>query len=209
MTAIEETNRKYNFKEIESKWQKIWNDTKLYKTQELTEDKKKWYQLEMFAYPSGDIHMGHFRNYIIGDAVARQKMMQGYSVLHPFGWDAFGLPAERAAIKRNIHPDDWTKSNIKVSRSTLQGVGILFDWDREITSCNPDYTNGHNGCLFNYIIEGWLIEKGGSLTGVRKIKLFSQTSRLSTVNANDAARWLNKKIRSNGTLKLPIMLIVL
>ncbi|MFH2049626.1 MAG: class I tRNA ligase family protein, partial [bacterium] len=139
MAAIDETNRKYNFKEIESKWQKIWNDTKLYKTQELTKSKKKWYQLEMFAYPSGDIHMGHFRNYIIGDAVARQKMMQGYSVLHPFGWDAFGLPAERAAIKRNIHPDDWTKSNIKVSRSTLQEVGILFDWDREIASCNPDY----------------------------------------------------------------------
>jgi len=139
MAASDETKRKYNFSEVESKWQKIWDDTKLYKTLDLTENRKKWYQLEMFAYPSGDIHMGHFRNYIIGDAVARQKMMQGYSVLHPFGWDAFGLPAERAAIKRNIHPDDWTKSNIKVSRSTLQEVGILFDWDREIVSCNPDY----------------------------------------------------------------------
>ncbi len=139
MTDSDETKRKYNFKEIESKWQKEWNDSQLYKTLELNDDKNKWYQLEMFAYPSGDIHMGHFRNYIIGDAIARQKMMQGYSVLHPFGWDAFGLPAERAAIKRNTHPDDWTKLNIKVSRSTLQEVGILFDWDREIVSCNPDY----------------------------------------------------------------------
>ena len=139
MSDRDEIKNKYNFKGIESKWQKFWNDSQLYKTPELTEGKKKWYQLEMFAYPSGDIHMGHFRNYIIGDAVARQKMMQGYCVLHPFGWDAFGLPAERAAIKRNVHPDDWTKSNIKVSRSTLKKVGILFDWDREIVSCNPDY----------------------------------------------------------------------
>ena len=93
----------------------------------------------MFAYPSGDIHMGHFRNYIIGDAVARQQMMMGKAVLHPFGWDAFGLPAERAAIQRNIHPQEWTLQNIAVSRSTLQKVGISFDWSREVTSCLPDY----------------------------------------------------------------------
>ncbi len=130
---------KYNFKEIESRWQRIWEETGLNKAAELPDRDKKFYMLVMFAYPSGDIHMGHFRNYIIGDAVARHQMMLGNDVLHPFGWDAFGLPAERAAIQRNIHPQDWTLQNIAVSRATLQKVGISFDWSREVTSCLPDY----------------------------------------------------------------------
>jgi len=95
--------------------------------------------LVMFIYPSGDIHIGHFRNYIIGDAVARRQMMMGKDVLHPFGWDAFGLPAERAAIQRQIHPQQWTLQNIELSRHTLQRLGISFDWSREVTSCLPDY----------------------------------------------------------------------
>ncbi|HEX9916209.1 MAG TPA: leucine--tRNA ligase [candidate division Zixibacteria bacterium] len=127
----------YPSREIEAKWQKIWEENKLYKTPEFP--KKKYYMLEMFAYPSGDIHIGHFRNYIIGDAVARQKMMQGYEVLHPFGWDAFGLPAEIAAIERNVHPREWTLSNINVSRSTLKRIGLSYDWDREVITCLPDY----------------------------------------------------------------------
>ncbi len=130
---------KYNFKDIESKWQQTWDETGLFRAPELPEHENKFYMLVMFAYPSGDIHMGHFRNYIIGDAVARQQMMMGKAVLHPFGWDAFGLPAERAAIQRNIHPQEWTLQNIAVSRSTLQKVGISFDWSREVTSCLPDY----------------------------------------------------------------------
>ncbi|RKX24084.1 MAG: leucine--tRNA ligase, partial [Candidatus Zixiibacteriota bacterium] len=134
-----QNNGKYDFKTIESKWQKHWQETGLFRAPDVPDRDKKWYQLEMFAYPSGDIHIGHFRNYIIGDAVARQKMMLGYQVLHPFGWDAFGLPAERAAIQRSIHPMEWTRSNIAVSRSTLQGVGISFDWEREVTSSEPDY----------------------------------------------------------------------
>ena len=127
----------YPFKDIEAKWQKIWEESKLYKAPDFP--KKKYYMLEMFAYPSGDIHIGHFRNYIIGDVVARQKMMQGYEVLHPFGWDAFGLPAEIAAIKRNIHPREWTLSNTDVSRSTLKKIGLSYDWEREVTTCLPDY----------------------------------------------------------------------
>ncbi len=139
MAIREQTHRKYNFKEIESKWQQRWDEQHLYRAPELPEKDNKFYQLEMFAYPSGDIHMGHFRNYIIGDAVARQQMMLGKSVLHPFGWDAFGLPAERAAIQRGIHPSEWTNKNISVSRATLQSVGISYDWEREICSCDPDY----------------------------------------------------------------------
>ncbi|UCE23528.1 MAG: leucine--tRNA ligase [Candidatus Zixiibacteriota bacterium] len=130
---------KYNFKEIESKWQQIWDESGLNRAADSPERDRKFYMLVMFAYPSGDIHMGHFRNYIIGDAIARQQMMKGVDVLHPFGWDAFGLPAERAAIARGIHPHDWTLENVAVSRTTLQKVGISYDWSREVTSCLPDY----------------------------------------------------------------------
>ena len=130
---------KYDFKQIETKWQKQWEDTNLFQAPDNTDRKNKFYMLVMFAYPSGDIHMGHFRNYIIGDAIARQQMMFGKDVLHPFGWDAFGLPAERAAIQRNIHPADWTVKNIAISKATLQKVGISFDWSREVASCMPDY----------------------------------------------------------------------
>lgn len=137
--ATAEKKQRYDFKQIENKWQQIWAESDLYRTADLPDKNNKFYMLVMFAYPSGDIHMGHFRNYIIGDAVARQQMMLGKDVLHPFGWDAFGLPAERAAIQRGIHPEKWTLSNIEVSKRTLQKVGISFDWSREVASCLPDY----------------------------------------------------------------------
>ncbi len=128
----------YDFRSLESKWQKRWTDAKLYRTSDAP--KRKYYVLEMFAYPSGDIHMGHFRNYSIGDVVARFKLMQGFDVLHPFGWDAFGQPAEGAALKRgNIHPHEWTIGNIETGNATLQRMAISYDWDREIRTCEPDY----------------------------------------------------------------------
>ncbi len=136
-TGTDRTSGGYPFADIESKWQKRWGEMELFKA--LDDPKNPYYVLVMFAYPSGDIHMGHFRNYIVGDAIARWKMMQGYDVLHPFGWDAFGLPAENAAIKHKLHPKDWTLSNIRLSRDTLRKVGISFDWSREVTSCLPDY----------------------------------------------------------------------
>jgi leucyl-tRNA synthetase len=139
METARKTRQKYDFKQIESKWQKRWEEQQLFRALDFPDPEKKFYMLVMFAYPSGDIHMGHFRNYIIGDAVARYQKMRGKEVLHPFGWDAFGLPAERAALKRGIHPKEWTLNNIKVSRSTLQKTGISFDWSREVTSCLPDY----------------------------------------------------------------------
>jgi leucyl-tRNA synthetase len=129
--------KSYPFKEIESKWQRIWEESKLYQAPDHPE--KKYYMLVMFAYPSGDIHIGHFRNFIIGDVVARYKMMHGYQVLHPFGWDAFGLPAEIAAIKRKTHPKEWTMENIKVSDATLRRCGISFDWSREVVTSEPEY----------------------------------------------------------------------
>jgi leucyl-tRNA synthetase len=128
----------YVFSEIEPKWRARWETSRLYRTPDAP--KRKFYVLEMFAYPSGDIHMGHFRNYSIGDAVARFKTMRGFDVLHPFGWDAFGQPAEGAAIKRgNIHPYEWTIGNIETGKKTLQRMGLSYDWEREIRTCEPDY----------------------------------------------------------------------
>ncbi len=129
---------KYNFSEIESKWQGKWEEKKAFKVDE-DHKKGKYYCLEMFPYPSGKLHMGHVRNYSIGDVIARFKTMNGYNVLHPIGWDAFGLPAENAAIKHNIHPDIWTRENVAEMVRQLKELGISYDWDREVTTCLPDY----------------------------------------------------------------------
>ena len=129
---------KYVPKNVEAKWQKFWEANKSFKA---TEDssRKKYYLLEMFPYPSGRIHMGHVRNYSIGDVVARFKRMKGWNVLHPMGWDAFGMPAENAAIQNNSHPAKWTYENIDYMRGQLKKMGFSYDWDRELATCNVDY----------------------------------------------------------------------
>ena len=129
---------RYNFKSAEDKWQKIWEESKPYKTN-VDHKKKKFYCLEMFPYPSGNIHMGHVRNYTIGDVLARFKSMQGYNVLHPMGWDSFGMPAENAAKENKLDPKTWTENNISVMKSQLKKLGLSIDWDREISTCSPEY----------------------------------------------------------------------
>lgn len=129
----------YDFKSIEKKWQKAWDEKGQYKMNTRDTSKPKYYCLEMFPYPSGKIHMGHVRNYSIGDVVARFKKMQGYNVLHPMGWDSFGLPAENAAIKNNIHPHVWTMSNIEEMKEQLSMLGLSYDWDKEVATSTPEY----------------------------------------------------------------------
>ena len=129
---------RYNFKLIENKWQKHWADNNFFKS-EVIKNKKKFYCLEMFPYPSGNIHMGHVRNYTIGDVLARFKAMQGFNVLHPMGWDSFGMPAENAARLNKLDPKSWTEKNISTMKSQLKKLGLSIDWDREISTCSPEY----------------------------------------------------------------------
>ena len=124
----------YNFNVVESKWQKIFKESNIFKT--LKNQKKKFYCLEMFPYPSGNIHMGHVRNYTLGDVIANYKRLNGYNVLHPMGWDAFGLPAENAAIQNKLPPEVWTKKNISLMKSQLERLGLSIDWDKEISTCD-------------------------------------------------------------------------
>lgn len=129
----------YNFKKIEDKWQKTWVENNQYKTDTTDSSKPNYYTLEMFPYPSGNIHMGHVRNYSIGDVVARFKKMEGYNVLHPMGWDSFGLPAENAAIKHGVHPHKWTMANIEDMKGQLKLLGLSYDWEREVATSTPEY----------------------------------------------------------------------
>ncbi len=150
-----EHNNRYNFKIVENKWQKFWEDNKSFKTN-IKKDKKKFYCLEMFPYPSGKIHMGHVRNYTIGDVLSRYKILEGYNVLHPMGWDSFGLPAENAAKQNNLNPKDWTEKNISIMKSQLKKLGLSIDWDREISTCNEDYYK-HQQMFFLELYEKGLV----------------------------------------------------
>ena len=150
--------KEYNFREVEEKWQEKWNKNNLFKTENTVDNKENYYVLVMLPYPSGKLHVGHARNYTIGDVISRYKRMKGYNVLQPMGWDSFGLPAENAAIQNGVHPDLWTKSNIKNMKRQLKLMGLSYDWDREIASYTPEYYKW-NQWMFKKFYEKGLIYK--------------------------------------------------
>ena len=151
---------RYNAKETEAKWQRIWSEQRVF---EVTEDtsRPKYYVLEMFPYPSGRIHMGHIRNYTMGDVVARYKRAQGFNVLHPMGWDSFGLPAENAAFENKVHPAKWTRENVAVMRDQLKSMGLSLDWSRELSTCEPEYYK-HEQKMFLDFFKAGLAYRGES-----------------------------------------------
>ena len=138
------SNNKFDHSKVEQFWQDKWKSQDFFK---LKKDHNPYYVLEMFPYPSGRIHMGHVRVYTLGDVLARYKRLQGYDVMHPMGWDAFGMPAENAAMENNIHPKVWTEKNIKNMRKQLQSMGISYDWEKELSTCDEDYIK-HQQMLF-------------------------------------------------------------
>ena len=146
---------RYNFKKVEEKWQKYWSDNKTFLTK-IDKNKEKFYCLEMFPYPSGKIHMGHVRNYTIGDVLSRYKSLKGFNVLHPMGWDAFGMPAENAARDNNLDPKEWTNSNIDSMKSQLKKLGLSIDWSREISTCSEEYYK-HQQIFFLELLEKKLV----------------------------------------------------
>src|SRR3989337_1538674 len=153
---------KYDHKKIEEKWQRIWVETMAFKVNE-DKAKKKYYILEMFPYPSGKIHMGHVRNYAIGDVAARFLSMRGYNVLHPMGWDAFGMPAENAAIQHGTHPAKWTYENIAYMKKQLKRLGLSYDWDREVNTCAPEYYRWNQWFFLKMYEKGLAYRKGSAV----------------------------------------------
>jgi leucyl-tRNA synthetase len=150
-------NERYNAREAEARWQKLWDDRGIYATKN-NDPRPKYYVLEMFPYPSGRIHMGHVRNYTMGDVVARFKRAMGNAVLHPMGWDAFGMPAENAAIDRKVHPKEWTYANIAAMKKQLQSMGLSLDWAREVATCDPSYYK-HQQKMFLDFVKAGLVER--------------------------------------------------
>ena len=155
-------DERYRPATVEEKWQRIWEEGKTFRAPDAAA-KDKYYVLEMFPYPSGRIHMGHVRNYSIGDVIARYKRMRGHNVLHPMGWDAFGLPAENAAIERGIHPEKWTKENILYMKTQLKRMGLSYDWEREIATCEPEYYRWNQWIFLQFYKRGLAYRKSSSV----------------------------------------------
>ncbi|MEL7526309.1 MAG: leucine--tRNA ligase, partial [Pseudomonadota bacterium] len=153
---------RYNAREVEARWQKVWNDKDVFVTHN-DDPREKYYVLEMFPYPSGRIHMGHVRNYAMGDVVARYKRAKGFSVLHPMGWDAFGMPAENAAMQNKVHPKDWTYENIAAMRDQLKIMGLSLDWSREFATCDVAYYTQQQRLFLRFLEAGLVYRKNAKV----------------------------------------------
>lgn len=195
----------YRPEEIESKVQLHWDEKRTF---EVTEDesKEKYYCLSMLPYPSGRLHMGHVRNYTIGDVIARYQRMLGKNVLQPIGWDAFGLPAEGAAVKNNTAPAPWTYDNIAYMKNQLKMLGFGYDWSRELATCTPEYYRWEQKFFTELYKKGWCTRKRLPLTGARTTRPYWRTNRLSTAAAGVAIPKLSVKRSRSGSSKSPLTL---
>ncbi|HVB87551.1 MAG TPA: leucine--tRNA ligase [Candidatus Dormibacteraeota bacterium] len=189
----------YDPQKIEPKWQKVWEEQGVFHAIDGDTSRQKYYVLEMLPYPSGTLHMGHMRNYTIGDAVARYKRMRGYNVLHPMGWDAFGLPAENAAIKAGIHPSEWTNANIREFRRVLRRFGFSYDWDREISTCEPEYYHWNQWFFLRMLEKGiafrrkskvnWCLDCATVLANEQVIDGFCWRHETTRVEVKELEQW--------------------
>ena len=153
---------RYNPKQAETRWQQVWEEARIFETDNNSPD-PKYYVLEMFPYPSGRIHMGHVRNYAMGDVVARYKRARGFNVLHPMGWDAFGMPAENAAIQNKVHPRDWTYANIDAMRKQLKSMGLSLDWSREFATCDVEYYAQQQALFLDFLKAGLIYRRNSKV----------------------------------------------
>src|SRR5580698_9964768 len=166
----DQTDERYDAQRVEMKWFERWQQDAALYAAEPDSTKKKYYVLEMLPYPSGALHMGHVRNYSIGDALARYMWMNGYSVLHPMGWDSFGLPAENAAISNNTPPREWTLRNIANMKAQMKRLGFAYDWSREVTTCLPDYYRWNQWFFLKLYELGLVYRRKARSTGVRSVR---------------------------------------
>lgn len=178
----------YDPQALQAKWQQRWEEQEPYRASEDAADlRERRYMLDMFPYPSGDLHMGHGEVFAIGDVVARYWMQKGYNVLHPIGWDSFGLPAENAAIKRNAHPAEWTYANIETQANSFRRYGIAFDWSRRLHTSDPDYYRWNQWLFIRFFERGWPTARAAWSTGAPTTRPCWPTSRSWRASASAAA----------------------
>ena len=193
MTAVENADeaQRYDPRDIQDKWQARWEEIEPFRASDDPADpRERCYMLDMFPYPSGDLHMGHAEAFAIGDAIARYWFQRGYDVLHPIGWDSFGLPAENAAIKSDAHPADWTYANIETQAASFRRYAMSFDWSRRLHTCDPEYYRWTQWLFLRFFERGLAYRKGGRSTGARTTRPCWPTSRSSPGAASAAApRW--------------------
>src|ERR1700731_1272417 len=193
---------RYNAREAEARWQAVWEERGIFATPN-DDPRKKYYVLEMFPYPSGRIHMGHVRNYAMGDVVARFKRATGFNVLHPMGWDAFGMPAENAAMERRVHPKAWTYENIAMMKAQLKSMGLSLDWRREIATCDPSYYKHQQKMFLDFLRAGLVERKLGKVNWDPVDQTVLANEQGSTAAAGVPARRSNNAKCCSGISRSP------